>query len=91
MSGLPQPQLHKDAKYIFLSDWVSRAGPQCRGVRSGAGPKLGECHRDPQHTFTRSVQLRYSLLHTDRQDGTITDRDSNDFLTDNYGMGVEGR
>lgn len=22
MSGLPQPQLHKDAKYIFLSDWV---------------------------------------------------------------------
>lgn len=29
--------------------------------------------------------------HADRQDGTITDRDSNDFLTDNYGMGVEGR
>lgn len=25
MSGLPQPQLHKDAKYIFLSDWVSSA------------------------------------------------------------------
>ncbi|RSH81630.1 uncharacterized protein EHS24_007808 [Apiotrichum porosum] len=45
MSGLPQPELHKDAKYVFLSDW----------------------------------------------DGTITDKDSNDFLTDTYGFGAAQR
>lgn len=45
MSGLPQPQLHKDAKYIFLSDWVSCAAHCASGLQrriAGTGPKLTE-------------------------------------------------
>lgn len=42
MSGLPKPELHKDAKFVFLSDWVGTSYSCClllsfRGMREKAG------------------------------------------------------
>jgi hypothetical protein len=36
MSGLPQPELHKDAKFVFLSDWVRRVETQSVECKSHA-------------------------------------------------------
>lgn len=54
MSVLPYPPIHKGAKFVVLSDWVS------------------------------SQFCLYQAL-ADIQDGTITDKDSNDYMTDNLG------
>lgn len=55
MSVLPYPPIHKDAKFVVLSDWVS---------------------------FSYADLCR---IQADIQDGTITDKDSNDYMTDNLG------
>jgi hypothetical protein len=71
MSVLPYPPLYEDAKFVVLSDWVR--------PRPGSDEQLAVCIVVDQLHSGRSADPGL-------QDGTITDKDSNDFLTDNLGM-----